>query len=333
MAKTYWQIAAGSSGQARSYSDAFIKYGIAFVGGDNIRTMKEVRTGDIVAIKAGLSQIIAAGEVVERNGKATGFQDKSWLEDFDGWDLSAYCYVDWHVPEKPISTDGLTRVTIQKIHQAKHRDIIDKILLLPVHPHSPEPKETTLIKDEHLLEHLLAKGLRPSSADELTNTIRRIRLLAKFYYKQCKWEDIREHETRTFLVVPLLLALGWSEQQIKIELPCTKGKVDIACFSGVYNGNHKECILIVETKDFSSGLDYAPHQANSYAEAFPNCKGFLVTNVYCYKVFMRKEDGTFNAMPSAYLNLLKPRDRYPLDPENIDGALTAFTWLLPKGNA
>jgi len=31
--------------------------------------------------------------------------------------------------------------------------------------------------------------------------------------------DIREHETRTFLVIPLLLALGWAEQQLKIEMP------------------------------------------------------------------------------------------------------------------
>ncbi|MCX6775086.1 MAG: hypothetical protein NTY99_03300, partial [DPANN group archaeon] len=79
--------------------------------------------------------------------------------------------------------------------------------------------------------------------------------------------------------------------------------------------------------------DYAPSQAYSYAEAFPHCKGFLVTNGHCYKLFMRKKDGKFSAMPSAYLNLLQPRDRYPIDPENVDGALSVFTWLLPKGNS
>jgi len=311
MSKTYWQIASGSSG--RNYSEFFIKFGIAFVGGnDHIGTMSQVKIGDIVVIKSGLYKIIAAGEVVEKEGKATGCGDKSWLRDFDGWDLEAYCYVNWHVPEKPINTDGLTRVTIQRIHQEKHIKIADEILLLPVHVNEPEPEETNVINDDIILEHLIAEGLRPLSADDLTNTLRRIRLLAQYYYNNCRWEDVREHETRTFLVVPLLLALGWSEQQLKIELPCSKGKVDIACFSGPYNNDNDECLLIVETKDFSSGLDYAPEQAHRYAEDFVSCKGIVVTNGYCYKVYMRKEDGTFNTAPSAYLNLLKPREKYPL---------------------
>ena len=81
MSKTYWQVAAGSYG--RNYSDYFIKYGMAFVGGGvQIATMREVKKGDIVAIKNGLHQIIAAGEVVEREGKSTGFEGKSWLQRF-----------------------------------------------------------------------------------------------------------------------------------------------------------------------------------------------------------------------------------------------------------
>jgi len=330
MDKTYWQIAAGSAG--RNYTDYFIKFGIAFVGGDvYVATMKEVNKGDLVAIKNGLYQIVASGEVVERNGKSTGCEDKSWLRDFDGWDLPAYCYVDWHVPANPIETDGLTRATIQRLPQDKHKKIVDDLLLLPVHSCHTEPAETNIITDDQLLEYLIAEGLRPSSADDLTNTIHKIRLLAQYYYTKCCWEDVQEHETRSFLVVPLLLALGWSEQQLKIELPCSKGRVDIACFPRVFkHGSEKECILIVETKDFSSGLDYASEQAHRYAEDFPSCRGVLVTNGYCYKAFVRKDDGTFNTMPSAYLNLLKPRDRYPLDPENVDGALNVLSWLLPS---
>jgi hypothetical protein len=88
------QIAAGSAG--RNYADYFIKFEIAFVGGDvQIATMKEVKKGDVAVIKNGLYQIVAARRVVERNGKSIGYEDKSWLSDFDGWDLLAYCYVDW----------------------------------------------------------------------------------------------------------------------------------------------------------------------------------------------------------------------------------------------
>lgn len=329
MIKTYWQIAAGSAG--RNYIEHFIKLGMAFVGGDvQIATMREVKQGDVAVIKNGLYQIVAAGEVVERNCKATGFEDKSWLRDFDGWDLPAYCYVDWHVPDTPIATDGLTRATIQRLHQDKHKRIADDLLLLPVRSPAPEPPETNTISDSQLLDYLIAEGLRTSSADDLTNTLRRIRLLAHYYYTRCWWEDIREHETRTFLVIPLLLALGWSEQQLKIELPCSKGKVDVACFSGPYKRKPEECMLIVETKDFSSGLDYAPEQAHRYAEEFPSCRGVLVTNGYCYKAYIRREDGSFSTSPSAYLNILHPRDRYPLDPVNVDGALAVLGWLLPS---
>ena len=50
MDKIYWQIAAGSAG--RNYADYFIKFGIAFVGGDvQIATMKEVKKGDVAVIK------------------------------------------------------------------------------------------------------------------------------------------------------------------------------------------------------------------------------------------------------------------------------------------
>ena len=89
--------------------------------------------------------------------------------------------------------------------------------------------------------------------------------------------DIREHETRSFLVLPLLLALGWSEQQIKIELG-VKGerkRIDIACFARAYRRdssgelNYEDCTLIIETKDFRLGLEEAPDQAKAYAEHFP----------------------------------------------------------------
>lgn len=325
---TYWQIAAGSAG--RDYSSLFLKYGMAFVGGDTpIATMEEVGIGDVIVLKQGTQKILAAATVIEKDGKHKGCADKEWLRDFDGWDLQAYCYVDWKQPNKPVSINGLTRATIQKLHQKKHKSVADDILKTGVSiAASPEPSETKPVEDAELLKFLIKEGLRPSSADELTNTISKIRLLADYYYHHCWWEDIREHETRTFLVVPLLLALGWSEQQIKIELPCSSGRVDIACFIKNYSRKNEECVAIIETKDFSSGLDYAQKQAKTYSKDFPSCKAVIVTNGYCYKTYLRNDAGQFQTVPSAYINLLKPKDRYPLDPNNVGGALDAIKWLL-----
>ena len=272
---TYWQIAAGSKG--RKYSDKFLKFGMAFVGGETqIATMKKVSLGDIVVIKQGVHKIIAAGTVIKRNGRHNGYGDYDWLKDFDGWDLQAYCYVDWRKPMSAMLTSGLTIATIQKIHNEKHKAIANEILengtpIIPIE----EPKPTLKIDENTILKSLINEGLRPSSADDVTKTLSKIKLLAEYYYSNCnsncKWEDIREHETRTFLVIPLLLALGWSEQQLKIELPCAGGRIDIACFSTNYKRDNNDCVAIIETKDFSSGLDYAPEQARTYSTYFQNC--------------------------------------------------------------
>jgi hypothetical protein len=329
---TYWQIGAGSWG--RDYSEEFLKFGMAFVGGSEpIATMEKVEQGDIVVLKMGTQKILAAGKVIQRDGKHRGDADKEWLRDFDGWDLQAYCYVDWKKPSKPVAVKGLARKTIQKLHQQKHKDVADDILNTGSDVNvTSEPEETREIQDREILKFLIKEGLRPSSADDLTNTVSRIRLLAEYYYHHCNWEDIREHETRTFLVVPLLLALGWAEQQIKIELPCSVGKIDIACFRKSYRPERKndDCVAIIETKGFSSGLRYVQKQAKAYSKDFPNCKVVIVTNGYCYKSYLRDDTGQFQTNPWAYINLLKPKDRYSIDPENVRGALDAIKWLLPN---
>ena len=327
----YWQIAAGSQG--RDYADDFIRFGMAFVGGkQQVSKMAEVEVGDRILLKTGRSKVVAVGEVVQRHGKHRGENDKDWLMDFDGWDLPAYCFVNWHEPKKAYVGKGLTRATIQNVGNQQLRDIAEEVISsFPVRQNlDPEPPLTCPVQDPEIIEYLIGQGLRPGAAEELTSTFNRIRLLARYYYRR-RWEDVREHETRTFLVIPLLLALGWAEQQMKIELP-VKGRerADIACFSKPFRRKSEECVLIVETKGFSQGLDYAPDQAKRYAEQFTNCRVVVVSNGYCYKAWVRHDGGWSMKRPSAYLNLLKPRDRYPIDPDNVQGCLEVLKLLLPN---
>src|SRR5208282_3719133 len=75
---SYWQIAAGSLG--RDYADRFLRHGLAFVGGEvPCQTMDEVKPGDIVILKRGMTQIVAVGQVVERDGRSRSRGDKEWL--------------------------------------------------------------------------------------------------------------------------------------------------------------------------------------------------------------------------------------------------------------
>jgi len=322
----YWQVAAGSD--SRDYSDVFLKYGLAFVGGETQEaTMKKVQPGDYMILKKGMSEVVAVGVVGQRGGKPRHKGDKRWLLDVDGWDLPAYCFVDWHKPSFSINVAGLTRATLQMIWDPV---IIDAAKLcvarFPVSPYEPEPMMPAKVEDEEIIEFLVGKGLRVAAAEELTTTFRRIRRLAKYYKENVDWGDVREHETRTFLIVPLLIALGWPEQSIKIEQPVPKGRVDLALFNGPYKGNPQEAQLLIETKGFAQGLSYAPGQAKGYADHYSNCKVIFVSNGYCYTAYV-KEGKAYPDEPSAYLNILDPRSAYPLNPK-ISGALELLGLLL-----
>ncbi len=334
---TYWAIAAGSGSKGRDYSNLFLRFGMAFFGSGANR-YDEIKVGDTVILRRGTKEIVAAGRVVSREGKHNGLRDKKWLSDVDGWNLPAWCYVDWKKPKDgPIFVTGFGSQppTLFETKTSEPRQEAERILATGCSPEETEykePEETELVADPKLLETLVREGLSTSSANELTDAVAKIRLLADYYYNHCNWGDIQEHETRTFLVIPLLLALGWSEQQIKIEL----AKVDIACFSKPYK-NEKEskenCVAIIETKGFASGLDHARGQADSYSDDFPNCKALITTNGYCYKIYLKDEKGSFpkdSYDPSAYINLLSPRDKYPLNPKKGNGALDAIKWLLPN---
>jgi hypothetical protein len=348
----YWQIAAGS--ESRDYSRDFLKYGLAFVGGaKNEQRMAHVSEGDRLILKRGKSEILAVGVVVKRDGVFQGTAPDSgareWMHDYDGWDLPAFCCVEWHREPAPRPVTGLTIGAIKKVapHQTQLRAIADDILrTAPTCPVEQEPQPTPPLSVEEMLDLLIRLGLRPANALELTGTLEKVRLLARYYYNHCSWADVREHEARAFLIIPFLIALGWSEQQIKIELGVKKarrggtggGRLDIACFRRPYRRdpetgqpNNTDCVLILESKGFSQGLDYAHGQGKEYAAQFPNSEVVVASNGYCYKAYSRRTDGTgFEDTPTAYLNLLRPRKNYPLDPGKKNGGLELLFYLMPQ---
>lgn len=126
-----------------------------------------------------------------------------------------------------------------------------------------------------MIDTLIDYGLRTIEAEDFTQTINRIRRLVKWYDNNGK--DVKEHETRTFLIIPLLIALGWPEQKLKIEWK----KIDIAFFRKPYSKQNtyldEECIIILESKRFWAGLSYAASQATDYTTRYPNCERLIVS--------------------------------------------------------
>ena len=292
-----------------------------------------VQPGDVVILKRGTSQIRAVGRAVERDGVVSGQGDKAWLRDFDGWGLPAYCHVEWHTPPdgQPVATKGLTRTTAQGVGKKSVKE--QALQLLDDWParteYDPEPEAIEKVKDDDILSGLIREGLSPAQAEDLTAAVRRIRLLARYYQRETDWM-ISEHETRAFLILPLLTALGWSEQQVRIEYPTKAGRLDVVCFTKpLHEASDEDCALILESKSFRHGLDVAHAQAKRYAKALPQARSVVVSNGYCYKVYLRADDGTFSEWPHAYLNLLRPTVAYPLDPSK-GGAVETLTQLLPR---
>lgn len=333
----YWQVASGSG--TRGYAKYFIRYGMAFVGGEAaIKSWAKIRQGDKVVLKAGSSKIVAVGEVSRTHPNWKNYADDEhsrgyeWLHDVDGWDLPAFAYVDWRVPKKPIPVSGLTRASLQRLHKPALIRAAEHIFQTAPEVSKSQPPMgcSTKVDDGIILESLISSGLRISGAEEVTHAFRQIRLLANYYKTQIEPSKIMEHETRTFLVIPLLLALGWSEQQIKIEYPLGKGRrVDIACFNEPFRGTGEdECRLLIETKGFGEGLDTAPEQARSYTNELPTSQTMVVTNGYAYKIYERTESGQFLDDPSAYLNVLDPREKYPID-HSVEGCIEALRILMP----
>lgn len=332
---TYWQIAAGANG--RDYSHDFLRYGMAFVGGHgNEKAMSEVREGDMILLKQGLSRILAVGQVVKRAGHSVGHAakepDKDWLFHYDGWELPAYCHVDWRKSAPPKQLEGrpLSRSAIDRVQQTEIQRLVKEMFKEgAVHASAPEPGCSKPLTDGEILDWLLQH--RRSAAVDLAQCLPKLRELADFYDNH--GSDVREHETRTFLIIPFLRALGWTEKQIKIEMPVLNdaGRVDVACFDQPYAGpqSRQDQVRILESKGFSRGLTGAGWQAVGYASHFPRCELAVATNGPCYMAFRSSGDGANRKFaPVAYLNLRRPTHRYPLSPGEIDGGLKLIELLL-----
>ncbi len=333
----YWQVAAGDGG--RDYHKVFLRYGVMLIGmggrgdyrtnkGDyegyqsnDIKYFCDADEDDIVVLKrpsGKLWEILAVGTIRGEYDFVPTF------DDVEGWHLQHCRHVEWVKPRDNRPIPGLSRGTFRGVNKQSTIQTIRKMLESgePI-PSSPIPEAVAELADEDLIDVLIDYGLRPKDAEEFTQTIHRIRRLVKWYERYGM--RIKEHETRTFLIIPLLLTLGWTEQKLKIEW----NNIDIAFFEKPYiegSRESNECIMILETKRLWEGLSYGTSQAETYATKYPKCSKLIVSDGCCYKLFCR-EGNTWNY--SAYLNLLHPKRKHPLE-ANVGGAPDVFLGLMAR---
>ena len=333
--RQYWTVAAGDSD--RDYSQVFLDFGVMLVGpGDSgkyfenehayaqepsvRRFAEEVKPNDVVVLKRGMKNIIAAGIVDDRNDS---YFHSEVFGDVDGFSLQHGRHVTWHKAQNEVEI-ALPRGRLRRTYSPQAKEIAERIINENASLKSRKipTDELQVIKDEDLIACLIDNGLSSGQAENVISAFNRIRRLGGWYVKKAEHEKVvvSEHETRAFLVVPLLLALGWPEQRLKIEWK----NVDIAFFKNNY-ADGASPTMILESKRLGFPLLRAEEQAKDYSNRFPNCSKLVASNGIHYLLFVKEKNGW---LPKAYLSLLKPLDRHSYY-EEIKGAPELLRQLLP----
>jgi len=306
--KIIWQI--GSGDDTRPYDDICLKFGIAIDG----NSLLQVKKGNFIILRRGKKKILAVGEVIKE------YDYSDLLSDVHGWDLQHYIGVQWYIPEKPIEFSR-TPLAQEPLTRAYSNEVITRISNEDFVLHSGEQKNLSDLKIpkkntiEDVSQALIDYGVRIQDAENISRTIERIIKLAKWYIEN-DYKTL-EYEIRTFLIVPLIVSLGWSEQKIKVEY----NNIDIAVFNKPFKGNYKESPqIIIETKRFHDGLYYAFEAAKHYAARYRDCNLLVSTNGYRFRLYEKTGD---DFIESGYLNLFDMREHHYLN-DNIYGAVNCL---------
>ena len=343
-----WQIASGEEG--RRYTDLFLEYDVMFRGpgiygpydktkysevvrrkeftsqhiGQLRRFCTEVEPGDIVLLRQG-NRVLSLGVVEKR-----GYQWDERFEDIYGWDLQHSHRVIW---QNQLANDlkaieskhrafahmrsipTFTQVWDEKV-LVLMRPLFDRIAERALKPLPQEPSKP--LTSEELRERLFLKGVSYDAVGRVATALEKLRGLVGWYSTgKAGPRRPTEHEVRAHGVLPLLLALGWSEQLLAVEWR----NIDIAVFNGTPT-DERTCKLVCEAKTPGHGLQNVPQQAMGYVakKKLSACDKILVTNGQRFYLYRRKGE-EWNQEPSGYLNIFKIRESH-VHPRNTDAVQT-----------
>lgn len=353
-----WQMAAGEP--RRNYAPLFLAHDVVFMGpgrygpwdeaayrplindgretGNKVGQIRQlaegVQDGDIVLLRQGY-EVTAIGVVAP--------SPYQWLETFDdvfGWDLQHTRRVIWQehlAPQlarlqqeaklfanrKQIPT--LTRVKEPAI-LALVEPLLDRLQQRPPRAlPAPPPPPLTL---EQLGEQLFARGVPNDSVDRVVAVVQRQRRLLRWYEVHGRAAGRpTEHEVVAHVILPLLLALGWSEQLLAVEWR----KIDLAAFWRTPT-TAEHCVLVCEAKGMDHGLEDVLDQPSRYVgtHALDGCAKIVVTDGARLYIYTRQQ-ASWGETPAGYLNLRQIRTNH-LAPAgtNVVDTLVALT---PAGAA
>ena len=351
-----WQIAAGE--KDRSYVDLFLKYDVMFMGpgrfgsydkiiyetlekngkiGKGIATQlrqfcTEAKGGDIVLLRLG-SQAKAIGWI--RPWKS---QEYLWTPTFDdvfGWDLQHTRRVIWqhHLTDelhKMQKSKGLFHYrgsTFSKVHKRLEGQLQNLFKQCKPRDFKLLPSLTKPLTLDELGTELFTKGLPNEHVDKFILAIQRQRRLVRWYEESGKQvKRPSEHEVVAHMILPLLMALGWSEQLLAVEWR----KVDLAAF-GCTPTTPANCCFVCEAKGYGHGLQNVFTQATTYVKKLKlnTCRRILLTDGARLYLYQKQKNDNWNENPVGYLNIDKIRINHII-PSGTNGIDTIMA-LTPAG--
>ncbi len=309
----------------------------------------KVKAGDIVLLR-NTYRVVAIGIVPNSRGvpRAVGgrwvtdsmYKHNKTFDDVFGWDIQHTQRVIWqhhltHELEKIQEKKELfsDRKQIPMFTVVRDRKILDHVEHLfdrfqtrPLKLMLGKPPEPLTL--EKLGEELFSKGLPNEAVDKVILAIQRQRRLAKWYDEYGK-RSVRptEQEVVAHMILPLLLALGWSEQLLAVEWH----KIDLAAFLCTPT-TAENCCLVCEAKGLEHALQQKVFtQAVNYTDKLKlsNCKKILLTDGIRLYLYQRKENGKWKQSPDGYLNIRLIRTNHiaPADTNAVDTIMA----LTPSG--
>jgi len=331
-----WQIACGEPG--RYYADLFLDHDVMFLGPgrpgpyDHTVYRKAVADGRIrgshpgrvrsfhSGVQPGDVILLRKGHRVISIGLAEGhtYHWNDSLDDVYGWDLQHCRSVSW---QRDLDAELDALQTTRGLFAGRKQiptftTVRDEAVLGPIEhlfsrckrrPPKQPPKATELLTAEQLGQKLFAKGLPNSSVDQVLRALDRQRRLVTWYATERGASNRpTEHEVVAHMVLPLLLALGWSEQLLAVEWK----SIDLAAFHDTPT-TAERCVLVCEVKKGGSGMQDVWQQALGYVKKLKldSCRTILVTEGARFYLYS-KTGGTWSDTPTGYFNVEKIRESH-----------------------
>jgi hypothetical protein len=324
--RTLWQVGAGDTD--RSYGPVCLDFDVMIAGpgepgiyeesryahlGDIRNSLRrfcqEARRGDIVLLRLGTGEVLGVGEIADDAAE--------WLDafaDVDGWDLQHVRRVRWFpntAQSFPARTLGGQVRTFAAVNVAPVRAWAES-LDIPEGERSRDlkalPAAGVALDAAELGRRLFIEGLPSEYVDKLVATFSTLQRVASWYSNETKRPEGRpsEQETVCYLVVPLLLSLGWSQQTAAVQW----NYVDVALFRGM-PPTDASLACVVEAKLLGRSVFSPLGQAREYAlrPGREQCDRLIVTDGIRYAVH-RRTGPAFEL--KAYLNILSIRESYPV---------------------